>query len=93
MRAIDNPVSVVVLLNLWLADYSSFKFICVQNPIILDPSSESEKVVGFLGELQEKMDELQKRAFMYKSYQKNFKVRRLKDWQAYRYNLWNFCSI
>ncbi|CAB4027440.1 dynein heavy chain 6, axonemal-like isoform X1, partial [Paramuricea clavata] len=45
-----------------------------QNPIILDPSSESEKVVGFLGELQEKMDELQKRAFMYKSYQKNFKV-------------------
>ncbi|XP_028414460.1 dynein heavy chain 6, axonemal-like [Dendronephthya gigantea] len=45
-----------------------------QNPIILDPSAESEKVVGFLGELQEKMDDLQKRAFMYKSYQKNFKV-------------------
>ncbi|KAK3599709.1 hypothetical protein CHS0354_037182 [Potamilus streckersoni] len=45
-----------------------------QNPIILDVHSEKEKVKNVLKKLLVQMDELQKRAFTYKSYQKNFKV-------------------
>jgi len=45
-----------------------------QNPIILDANSESSKVQDFLGNLLEKLDELQQQAYTYKTYQKNFKV-------------------
>ncbi|XP_044515237.1 dynein axonemal heavy chain 6 [Gracilinanus agilis] len=45
-----------------------------QDPQILDASADQEKVKGLLGDLQMTLDDLQKRAFQYKSYQKNFKV-------------------
>lgn len=47
---------------------------CFQNPIILDPTSDKDRVQSLLKRLLSQMDELQKRAFTYKSYQKNFKV-------------------
>ncbi|XP_060075174.1 dynein axonemal heavy chain 6-like [Ylistrum balloti] len=45
-----------------------------QNPMILDVNSEKDKVRNILSRLLTQMDDLQKRAFTYKSYQKNFKV-------------------
>lgn len=45
-----------------------------QNPIILDANADPEKVKGILGRLTERIDDLEKRAFTFKSYQKNFKV-------------------
>ena len=45
-----------------------------QDPKILDASSQSSEITQYLSNLQEKMDGLQKTAFTYKSYQKNFKV-------------------
>ena len=45
-----------------------------QNPLILDSTAEKAKVKGILKKLLTNMDELQSRAFQYKSYQKNFKV-------------------
>uniref|UniRef100_A0A8C5NZ98 Dynein, axonemal, heavy chain 6 n=1 Tax=Jaculus jaculus TaxID=51337 RepID=A0A8C5NZ98_JACJA len=46
----------------------------VQDPQILDISADQEKIKVMLSELQHVLDDLQKRAFQYKSYQKNFKV-------------------
>jgi len=43
--------------------------------MILDAGSEPMKVKALLARLAERIDELEKRAFTYKSYQKNFKVR------------------
>ncbi|KAL8568337.1 Dynein heavy chain 6, axonemal [Nucella lapillus] len=45
-----------------------------QNPMILDPTADKDRVVSLLKKLLNQMDELQQRAFTYKSYQKNFKV-------------------
>ncbi|WAR29562.1 DYH6-like protein [Mya arenaria] len=45
-----------------------------QNPIILDANADKEKVKQVLKKLLTQMDDLQERAFTYKSYQKNFKV-------------------
>ncbi|GCC25591.1 hypothetical protein chiPu_0004002 [Chiloscyllium punctatum] len=45
-----------------------------QDPQLLDINSDREKVKSTLADMQIVMDELQKRAFQYKSYQKNFKV-------------------
>ena len=45
-----------------------------QNPLILDKDSEKGKVKGILNKLLNQMENLQKEAFTYKSYQKNFKV-------------------
>ncbi|XP_069845209.1 dynein axonemal heavy chain 6 isoform X1 [Dipodomys merriami] len=45
-----------------------------QDPQILDISTEPEKIKVMLSDLQYVLDDLQKRAFQYKSYQKNFKV-------------------
>ncbi|CAH1788943.1 unnamed protein product, partial [Owenia fusiformis] len=45
-----------------------------QNPLILDPNADNQKVQQILKKLQDQMDELQKRAYSYKAYQKNFKV-------------------
>ncbi|KAL5020433.1 hypothetical protein ScPMuIL_003325 [Solemya velum] len=45
-----------------------------QNPLILDPSADKDKVRNILKKLLNQMDDLQKHAFTYKSYQKNFKV-------------------
>nr|KAF6328674.1 dynein axonemal heavy chain 6 [Pipistrellus kuhlii] len=45
-----------------------------QDPQILDINADQEKVKIQLTELQSFLDDLQKRAFQYKSYQKNFKV-------------------
>ena len=42
--------------------------------MILDPSSDKDRVVSLLKKLLNQMEELQQRAFTYKSYQKNFKV-------------------
>ena len=46
-----------------------------QNPMILDAGADKAKIRNVLTKLHNRMEELQKRAFMYKSYQKNFKVR------------------
>lgn len=48
-----------------------------QNPMILDANAEKSKVKKELDKLQTRMQDLQKRAFTYKSYQKNFKVRKM----------------
>ena len=45
-----------------------------QNPMILDASADQVSVRRTLQKMHERMEELQKRAFLYKSYQKNFKV-------------------
>ncbi|XP_071942686.1 dynein axonemal heavy chain 6-like [Antedon mediterranea] len=45
-----------------------------QNPLILDVSADVVKVTSILKKLGNKLDELQKHAFQYKTYQKNFKV-------------------
>ncbi|XP_060619679.2 dynein axonemal heavy chain 6 isoform X2 [Anolis sagrei] len=45
-----------------------------QDPQILDMDADQDRVRQVLAELQSILDELQKRAFQYKSYQKNFKV-------------------
>ncbi|KAM7079135.1 dynein axonemal heavy chain 6 [Molossus nigricans] len=45
-----------------------------QDPQILDISADQDKIKSTLHELQSVLDDLQKRAFQYKSYQKNFKV-------------------
>ena len=45
-----------------------------QNPMILDAGADQVTVRRTLQKMHERMEELQKRAFLYKSYQKNFKV-------------------
>ena len=45
-----------------------------QNPVILDAGADKEAVRKTLKRMHDRMEELQKRAFLYKSYQKNFKV-------------------
>uniref|UniRef100_A0A8C6R3K0 Dynein, axonemal, heavy chain 6 n=1 Tax=Nannospalax galili TaxID=1026970 RepID=A0A8C6R3K0_NANGA len=45
-----------------------------QDPQILDITADQEKIKLRLSELQSVLNDLQKRAFQYKSYQKNFKV-------------------
>ncbi|CAK7297493.1 Dynein axonemal heavy chain 6 [Vulpes lagopus] len=45
-----------------------------QDPQILDISADQDKIKLMLSDLQVVLDDLQKRAFQYKSYQKNFKV-------------------
>ncbi len=45
-----------------------------QNPVILDVTADQDSLRTMLQQMQEKMDELQKRAFLFRSYQKNFKV-------------------
>ncbi|CAD5112359.1 DgyrCDS1592 [Dimorphilus gyrociliatus] len=45
-----------------------------QNPMILDPKAERDKVKASLLKMHKTMEELQQKAFLYKSYQKNFKV-------------------
>ncbi|XP_016058014.1 PREDICTED: dynein heavy chain 6, axonemal [Miniopterus natalensis] len=45
-----------------------------QDPQILDINADQDKVKSMLNDLQAVLDDLQKRAFQYKSYQKNFKV-------------------
>ena len=45
-----------------------------QNPMILDPAADKDRVGSLLKKLLSQMEELQQRAFTYKSYQKNFKV-------------------
>ena len=42
--------------------------------MILDANADVNQVKETLERLHSKMEELQKRAFLYKSYQKNFKV-------------------
>ncbi|XP_071788570.1 dynein axonemal heavy chain 6-like isoform X3 [Asterias amurensis] len=45
-----------------------------QNPMILDSNAEQSKVNALLNKLGTRLEVLQKTAFLYKSYQKNFKV-------------------
>ncbi|XP_038058163.1 dynein heavy chain 6, axonemal-like isoform X3 [Patiria miniata] len=45
-----------------------------QNPMILDSNAEQPKVMALLNKLGGRLEMLQKTAFLYKSYQKNFKV-------------------
>eukprot|EP00071_Canis_lupus_P026518 XP_022260075.1 dynein heavy chain 6, axonemal [Canis lupus familiaris] len=45
-----------------------------QDPQILDIGADQDKIKLMLSDLQVVLDDLQKRAFQYKSYQKNFKV-------------------
>nr|XP_036867942.1 dynein heavy chain 6, axonemal [Manis javanica] len=45
-----------------------------QDPQILDINADQDKIKVMLNDLQSVLDDLQKRAFQYKSYQKNFKV-------------------
>ncbi|XP_069834127.1 dynein axonemal heavy chain 6 [Dendropsophus ebraccatus] len=45
-----------------------------QDPQILDIGADQTKIIQILADLQTIIDELQKRAFQYKTYQKNFKV-------------------
>lgn len=42
--------------------------------MVLDPTSEEEKVLSFVGDLLTRLNDLQEKAFQYKSYQKHFKV-------------------
>ena len=42
--------------------------------MITDPESDGDMVMEFVGGLMARLDGLHKKAFTYKSYQKNFKV-------------------
>ena len=61
----------------------------LQDPMILDPTSERSDVKNKLERMLSKMDELQKLAFTFKSYQKNFKAchksHRLSNYSIYIY--------
>ena len=46
----------------------------LQKPMILDPTCDGEKILDYLAGLLTKLNDLQDKAFQYKSYQKNFKV-------------------
>lgn len=46
----------------------------LQDPQILDINVDQDKIKSMLNDLQLVLDDLQKRAFQYKSYQKHFKV-------------------
>lgn len=46
----------------------------MQAAMITDPESDAEKVMDFVGGLISRLEALHKKAFTYKSYQKNFKV-------------------
>ena len=48
--------------------------IIFQKPAILDPTSDGDKILDYLKELLFKLNDLQDKAFQYKSYQKAFKV-------------------
>ena len=54
--------------------YTKENIVWFQNPMILDSTADKENVLRMLSKLQTRMEELQKRAFTFKSYQKNFKV-------------------
>lgn len=56
----------------WLY-YKTYKFL-LQDPKILDSSSQSQDIIHYLEVLIEKMDSLNNLALTYKSHQKNFKV-------------------
>ena len=45
-----------------------------QNPMILDAKADQQQVEKALKKMHNQMEELQQRAYLYKSYQKNFKV-------------------
>lgn len=62
--------------SLWLKS-KDLKCVCtiLQDPQILDITADQTKIKQILADLQIILDELQKRAFQYKTYQKNFKVR------------------
>ena len=51
-----------------------FFFVFPQKPAILDPTSDGDKILDYLEELLLKLNDLQDKAFQYKSYQKAFKV-------------------
>ena len=42
--------------------------------MILSPEAEVEKVTQYVGGLLERLDDLQKKAYSFKTYQKTFKV-------------------
>lgn len=42
--------------------------------MIIDPESNGETILQFVGELLSKLDMLQEKAVTYKNYQKHFKV-------------------
>ena len=42
--------------------------------MILDPESDGEQVLDYVGGLLSKLEGLQEKAFTYKSFQKSFKV-------------------
>jgi len=46
----------------------------LQDPKILDSSSQSDDIIQYLGALLEKMENLNNLASTFKSHQKNFKV-------------------
>ena len=46
----------------------------VQAGMITDPESNADQVMEFVGGLMARLEGLHKKAFTYKSYQKNFKV-------------------
>lgn len=48
---------------------------CSQDPFILDKKSDQAKVRGTIQKMMNTMEDLQNRAFQYKSYQKQFKVK------------------
>lgn len=57
-------------------------FFFFQDRLILDIDANRDQVRRLLEEIQSSIDELQEQAFRYKSYQKNFKVRRsLRAWK------------
>ena len=45
-----------------------------QNPMILSAETEGEKAIQYVGGLLQRLDELQKKAYSFKTYQKTFKV-------------------
>lgn len=56
-----------------ICEINNFIF-ALQNPIILDANADKIKVKNLLQKLGTTLNDLQKQAFTFKSYQKNFKV-------------------
>lgn len=65
----------MVSCSLFVSNTGSYStYFHFQNPLILDSTAEKDKVQGILKRMLNQIEGLQKQAFTYKSYQKNFKV-------------------
>ena len=76
VHVFENLLIAIFFLSFCVFLVQSFTlFFLFQNPMILDAASDKAMVRKTLDKMHDQMKSLQDKAFTYKSYQKNFKVR------------------